>query len=247
MYNFKFAHLNIRSLQAKLQSVENILVTGDYDVLALTETWLSSRIKNENVHIDNYIFIRRDRTDRGGGGVGMYIKSSYTFSILQTESHIEQLWISILLNKRRVAFGVTYRPDNIGHNAYVQFFNYFDETLSYILPTVDMIFCAGDLNIDLMNYNNPACKHLMSYLDESNLTQIISEPTRITGTSETLIDHIIVSNDDLIIDKGVVSVHNISDHELVYCKIRTNTQVMPSKILTYRDFSNLVTTHLHQI
>ena len=47
------------------------------------------------------------------------------------------------------------------------------------------------------------------------MKQLITEPKRVTPTSETLIDVIMTSNSALVTDSGVFETH-ISDHYLVY-------------------------------
>ena len=49
-----------------------------------------------------------------------------------------------------------------------------------------------------------------------DLSQLISNPTRITGTTSTILDLIIVS-DPIKINKCGVSDLGVSDHLLIYC------------------------------
>lgn len=62
-----------------------------------------------------------------------------------------------------------------------------------------------------------------------NIKQLITEPTRVTPTSETLIDVIMTSNSALVTDSGVVETH-ISDHYLVYAVLNFKT---PKPLPTY--------------
>ena len=62
-----------------------------------------------------------------------------------------------------------------------------------------------------------------------NIKQLITEPTRVTPTSETLIDVIMTSNSALVTDSGVVETH-ISDHYLVYAVLNFKT---PKSLPTY--------------
>ena len=47
------------------------------------------------------------------------------------------------------------------------------------------------------------------------LSQLINEPTRITATSATLLDHFITSNPETITNFGVIHT-GISDHSLIF-------------------------------
>ena len=74
----------------------------------------------------------------------------------------------------------------------------------------------GDLNCDMIatRYDNDTCK-LMSITDVYGLQQLITEPTRVTLTSSTLIDVIYTNFPDKIVCLGVCHV-SISDHSMVF-------------------------------
>ena len=63
-------------------------------------------------------------------------------------------------------------------------------------------------------YDNDTCK-LMSIADVYGLQQLITEPTRVTSTSSTLIDVIYTNCSDKIVCSGVCHV-SISDHSMVF-------------------------------
>ena len=65
--------------------------------------------------------------------------------------------------------------------------------LMQLLPHVKYIIVAGDFNIDLKS-NLPISKEYRNLLDDFCLTQHISEPSRVSRGSATLIDHISSSN-----------------------------------------------------
>ena len=48
------------------------------------------------------------------------------------------------------------------------------------------------------------------------MTEIIKEPTRITCSTSTLLDHILTNSSEKVSQKGVIDV-GISDHQLIYC------------------------------
>ena len=77
----------------------------------------------------------------------------------------------------------------------------------------------GDYKIDLMKTNNSNTKQSKEYIKKCNLEQLITMPTRITTTTQTLIDHIPVNKKYMYATYGVIDV-GISDHCLPYnsCK-----------------------------
>ena len=76
------------------------------------------------------------------------------------------------------------------------------------------IFILGDLNCNVMK-DCPENTALGNFMFEMNLNQLIITPTRITDTSESLIDVIITSASHLVNESGVIDTI-ISDHLPVY-------------------------------
>ena len=73
----------------------------------------------------------------------------------------------------------------------------------------------GEINCNFLDSSNSDTKNLKRVLSLHNLTQMIKEPTRITGISETLIDHVITNKSDMVHESGVISC-GISDHDMVF-------------------------------
>ena len=73
------------------------------------------------------------------------------------------------------------------------------------------------------------------------LTQLINSPTRITNSSQSLLDVAITSTPEKIISSGVLHL-GISDHRLTYVirklNTRVNTKVRGHNFLEFRNFKN---------
>ena len=90
------------------------------------------------------------------------------------------------------------------------------------------------------------------------LTQLIDSPTRITNSSQSLLDVAITSTPEKIISSGVVHL-GISDHSLIYAIRKLNTRVNTkaqaiifssleiSKILMLQDFWMICMMYLGKI
>ena len=65
-YNY-ICLVNIRSIVNKLNQFQNYVYSRSFDIIAVTETWLSDKIFNNEILPSNYSIIRRDRSSRGGG------------------------------------------------------------------------------------------------------------------------------------------------------------------------------------
>ena len=103
----------------------------------------------------------------------------------------------------------------------------------------------GDLNCNIIatRHDNDTRK-LMSITDVYGLQQLITEPTRITPTSATLIDVIYTNCPDKIACSGVCHI-SISDHSLVfaYRQLSINGISRGHNTITYRNFRKFNRNH----
>lgn len=229
-------HLNCRSLCSNFVDFKTDLLANNYDICAIGETWLTPDISSNVIAIDGYTFVRRDRSRRGGG-VGIYIKSDYNYNLLTSSNAIEQVWIQIKLNKRSIIIGVVYRPPSM---EYKYFLDNVDTTITNMLQFADTIVCLGDFNIDLLQIGSAASEYLKNLLNAWSMSQIIEDPTRTNNISSTLIDLILINNEDLIQAKGAKSMHHVSDHDLIYVKLNFNKVKSENTFYSYRDYRNII-------
>lgn len=215
--NLLIAHLNVRSLFTGFNEFQNLIFDNNYDIVAVTETWLTNNIPSNVVNLNGYKFVRRDRNGSRGGGIAFYVKNHINFKIIpldiQNSNEIENLWIEIKIGRFRLVLGIVYHVPNISID---QSINILDEILSQIVPCNENIIMLGDVNVDMFNLHN----RLSICTDSYGFTQIINEATRITDHSATLLDPIFVSNNNIINSSGTYNADLISDHQLVYCKIK---------------------------
>ena len=190
----------------------------NYDILALSESWLNSTVTNAGVEIEGFKLTRLDRLGKTGGGVCVYSKSSIKVQCLKnitgiSEFGFHQLWIQIQLRKlRSILLCVTYRPDYCPIST---FHDIFMENYLHALTLRKEIIVVGDLNCDLLKPDSPETMSLLDFCASVNQTQMIKEPTRVTETSSSFIDIIMTSNVSLVENYGVVLSH-ISDNHLIY-------------------------------
>ena len=135
--------------------------------------------------------------------------------------------------------GIFYRPPNV---------NTFLETFANDLKRIDLketlkVYFLGDFNINLLvndkfvlkenqspdfrNLNCPLKSKYKELCQTFSLKEIIQEPTRITSTTSSLLDHILTNAGWKISQKGVIDV-GLSDHQLIYCTrkiLRTKTNM----------------------
>ena len=138
--NLSIAHLNVRSLFTGFNEFQNLLIDNNYDIVAVTETWLTNNIPTEVINLNGYKFVRRDRNCSRGGGIAFYVKNHINFKIIpldiQNSNEIENRWIEIKIGLFRLVLGVVYRVPNFSMDESI---NIFDEILSQMVPSNENI------------------------------------------------------------------------------------------------------------
>lgn len=212
-------HMNVRSLSGKVNDLKLYILNHKCDILAVTETWLDRRTKTSSVNIEGYRFLRRDRDSRGGG-VGFYINNNLKFHLIESNSQIEQLWVSIKYKSFSIVCGVIYRPPLYDIKS---FFDNLEISFANALMVSDVVCCLGDFNVDYIKKDTTNYNILHQFMTDYNLEQLIDSYTRITSTTSTLIDLILTTSLDVILGSGVNSCE-ISDHDAIYVKFRVPKQ-----------------------
>lgn len=237
--NLTFAHINVRSLIPSLENLKNFISTQNFDIIGVSETWLYGAISTNNVKIEGYGFVRQDREGRGGG-VGLYIKNCYKYTLIENEftrnESFEQVWIRVLLRKVSFIFGCVYRPPSC---KFSDFLIHFDNVLTSITPLSDKLCCGGDFNIDYLRILSNDVTEFNFLLENVGLVQTISTPTRITDTSSTLIDLVLISNDLVLVNSDTLHALNLSDHEFIFCEFSLPKQGREIKYLELRDIKGI--------
>ena len=121
-------------------------------------------------------------------------------------------WI-LLKNSKSVLIGCYYRSLEGSKYFINNFSEVFEEQLTNVVKTNKEIIILGDFNID---YNKTDNRDFKSLLNIFRLTQVITEPTRTTETSSTLIDLTITNHPENIMNKGVFP-NSIADHDMIAC------------------------------
>ena len=75
MEYINICYFNARSLVNKLSRFQSLILSSNYDIVCVTETWLSESFFDQEILPPNYIIYRNDRKTRGGG-VPIAIKNS---------------------------------------------------------------------------------------------------------------------------------------------------------------------------
>ena len=122
---------------------------------------------------------------------------------------------SVFNTDSNIVIGVIYRMPNSSVDV-------FNDRISDILNVLQrerkLCYLLGDLNIDLLKAeDHRATGELLDVLYCCNVFPLITKPTRVTGTTATLIDHILTNNldNDMRHIQGILCT-SISDHYAVF-------------------------------
>ena len=103
------------------------------------------------------------------------------------------------------------------------------DNVNHVLCTMDHTLfpnfvLLGDFNIDYNNTSHPFHHHLLGFMSTLCLTQVVSEPTRLSSHSSTLIDLVLLSQPPLLISCHTVPPLANSDHHGIHLKLKTRKQ-----------------------
>ena len=204
-------HSNVRGLRKNLPELKILIEHTKLDILTISETHLTQDIHDNEVNIDGYRILRRDRTHKVGGGVAIYSKISLDCVHISKYDNedIEALWIELIAHSQRLLVGYVYRPPDI-----TSFFDKFHQVLSEIWMTRRNVVIAGDFNSDQHAPNGNGAK-LKRILQSYNFHNIIKAPTRTSAHSNTLIDLILTINTSKVLRSDVID-YCIADHKFIY-------------------------------
>ena len=237
--------LNIRGLFGKLSNLKDLVNRVSHgkkiDIMLLCETW-----QNKNspiISIPGYSYVYKSRKHKMGGGVGIFISERIRFTEVKLNVNyecIEYVVINITLkNKNKsITVGSLYRPPNTNDSKFVEEYKSLLSNLYKTSKTKKLIL-GMDHNLDFLKHS--IHKRTQDFIElnlDNNLLPSITRPTRITKSSATLIDNIIVSQSLMANCKSRIVIDDISDHLPSIVKFDEMLQkCKTSKLVTSRNLN----------
>ena len=206
-----------------------------FDIFLINESKLDDSLNDNCINIPNYNVIRKDRT-RHGGGVAIYINENLSYCLRDdlVPVDLEMLCIELKFQMSKPFLICTwYRPPNTD----MSLLHKYEEFLTNADAEFNELIILGDLNCDYsVDLGCDTVSENLKFVNSLfNLEQMINEPTRITQSSRTLLDVVLTNYPDRITSSGVIHL-GISDHSLIYCVRKINSQPkFGHKKIKYRD------------
>ena len=212
---------------------------SNVDILQINESKLDSTVHNDEVYIPGFERVRKDRKVNGrhGGGVCTYLHTNLNYRIRNdlNNDHLECLFVEIS-KPRSTPFvvGTWYRPPSSPPNLYSEF----EKVIAKIDAENKELYLLGDFNCNLLPEANAYnSSYLTNIFDIYGLSQLITEPTRVTLTSKTLIDLCITNSQEKVTDSGVIHL-GISDHSLVFLTRKAQYYRNGPRVIETRHFKH---------
>jgi len=134
----------------------------------------------------------------------------------------EAIWIDVLQNIILFLLCTIYRPEGSTVPFWDNFYNSIEKALSYN----PQVIIHGGINVDLLSVSNHKLNEIMLLF---NLRNVITEPTRVTNSSSTLTDPVLVS------DTSVIPVSNHSAILVVFQLHNNVPKNIKREIWIYKD------------
>ncbi|KAL0871522.1 hypothetical protein ABMA27_005236 [Loxostege sticticalis] len=173
---FCIFYQNCRGIRTKLHTLYMNILSNNYDVIVLTETWLISEIDNNEFIDRRYVVYRcdRDRTatsKKDGGGVLIAVLRGLRPALFNASvsvdsmlpKHIEHIMVEIPSAKKhkKHIISAAYIPPRSPSDVYEK---HFDLLLDYIVDSgVDNFYIIGDYNTPDITWEPSLCDNSDSH------------------------------------------------------------------------------------
>lgn len=214
--------LNIQGLTGNFAEIEELVLKSQYNFIILTETHITENIDLGEISIDGYNLYLCYSNSRYTGGVAVYVskmlKSEFS-NILAIENKLWILVVKIRIQNAIWNIVTLYRsPGMIVSDFVSSLENFLENNMKF---GENQVVC-GDFNIDYNAETNDKGK-INALIKDFGLKQMVNEHTRITNSSKTIIDYVLVdhfTSVSVLVNKN----WNISDHETLWIKLRCKSE-----------------------
>lgn len=141
--------VNIQSVGNKTIEIRELLNEREFDVMAITETWLNNfdSAKINEMTPPTHTFLHMPREGRVGGGVGLFTSNALSHLKMLKRINVnsfEYIEVNFKCQNQWVSFVVVYRPPS---SCIGLFMNAFSALLELINMVSFKVFIVGDFNI----------------------------------------------------------------------------------------------------
>ena len=240
-------YFNATSIKGKLQEFNSHFSGNDYDIIAVTETWLDDSVfDGEILQNCRYQIFRRDRCSENsikstGGGVMVAVNETLNAKLrVDLNTAIEIIWVEIYLSKNKSLFVASlYLPDYASSDTLTLLENSLDK-VRYQMRVDDSMLILGDCNrrdvlwsdvnteyspSTVTNSNAcPLSRNFLEITDSHSLAQFNSFPT----CNGNVLDLVLAHNTSVSVKKAEKA--TTSTHEALEVNLRLPCEQSTMKI-----------------
>ena len=237
------ALLNVRSMRNKTDDIIELLNEQDCDIMAITETWLSTgegdNFTRNALTSHGYTLLDIPRSKGKGGGVAILYKSALkvikqpcpsvtSFELVETLVHTASELLRL---------AVVYRPPGGKHGQPIStFIEEFHGYLDSRTTLSGMLLVLGDFNMHYEDASDVDAGKLKESLYSMNLMQHVTEPTHKLGHC---LDLVITREYELQTEKLVVHPAVISDHSAITFQLPVSKFPTVKQVLSFRKLKDI--------
>ena len=164
----------------------------------------------------------------------------------------EAIAVETRIGTKDIIFLVMYRPPKQTSKRNDKQFKYYETVEQEINDIVmwaslkkQFVIVMGDLNMDRLKPNDREGKILKDLEEVNSLQCMITEPTRITMNSQTLLDVLLTNSPEVFRKCGTYN-PEISDHYLIYGIMSQKIRKHEPKVIIFRSIKNTNQERLNQ-
>lgn len=218
-----------------MRSLHPFVLASNLSVLAVTETWLTEQIQDNELIPSGYTIFRKDRKSRGGG-VLIAVKHTLAASLLHTPKDLEVVSINLAVCTP-LTIALVYMPPNAPEE-------YRNKLYCYLrsLTAREHLLILGDFNLPDINWStlsgtSDRSEKFCDVVYDCGLSQLVCVPTHKLGN---ILDLVLTNQPSIITNVEVCSdpLPLASDHFPIFLDITNNTlkKCIPStrEVYNYR-------------
>ena len=233
--------LNPWSVCNKPDIICDFIIDQEFDLLCLTETWLSETEQDGpvlNALLPKGYCIQQVSRKSRGGGIALIHRENIKAKRISTATYQSFEVLECLIHESvDIRLSIVYRPP--GNRNGITAKSFYDELSEYL----SRLMCApghpvvlGDFNFHVDNSSDMTASAFSNVTSSFGLNQHINEPTHKNGHT---LDLVFSRGNETIVSSTKVLDHGFPDHFVVFVTLALQKPLLPKKKITYRKIKSV--------
>lgn len=210
--------------------------------MLLSESRTTEDIYDTELQLPQYNLVRCDSLSRHTGGVLLFVRNDISYSEFNNYVLENNYWCKVIKVKYMDSvwlIGSLYHSPSSSHSV---FCNNFEDICDEIFCGNFRSIIVGDFNLNYLS-NDYYCTKLKNLLNTFGIKQHVTEFTRCTNNSSTIVDYVLTNFDNILVK--VHEIPRITDHSVISVNLCKDNLVFDDNII--KSFRNLSTPNIHKI